>query len=361
MERMAFLLPDMRGGGAERVALKLLQEFVARGYAVDLLLSEEGGELLPLLPPEVRVIDLRAPRIRYNLRPLIRYLRRHRPAALQVSMWPLTIIGIIARMIARVPTRVVVSDHAVLSRQYESRPRSLKALAFTVRRFYPLAAGRVVVSAGAAEDLAALSGIDRTSLTVIGNPISPPAEAGPDPRAEQLWRPGHARIISVGALKEEKNQALLIAAFAALRKNRPATLTILGEGALRGQLEAQVAQAGVAGEVNLPGYVADPFPYLRSADLFVLSSDHEGFGNVLVEALYAGLRVVSTDCPGGPRDILEGGIHGRLVPCGDARALAEAMAAALAEPADPERHRARGLQLSGPHVIDKYLDLMLGR
>lgn len=93
--------------------------------------------------------------------------------------------------------------------------------------------------------------------------------------------------------------------------------------------------------------MADPFPYLQSADLFVLSSDHEEFGNVLVEALYAGLRVVSTDCPGGPRDILAGGAFGRLVPCGDAEAMAKAMAAALNDPVDAERQRERDRQLSG--------------
>ncbi len=354
------VLPSMGGGGAERVALTLIQGFVERGHQVDLVLAEAKGELLPLVPPGVRVIDLRAPRLRHAILPLARYLKREKPDAVQVSMWPLTIAGILARRIARSPARLMVSDHANLSRHYAHSRAAKSMLRRTTRWFYPAADHRVVVSAQAADDLASLSGVPRGKFEVIHNPISPPASIATNPEVEQLWGKGGPRIITVGALKQEKNQALLLRAFATLRSHLDAKLMILGEGPLRTHLEALAKELGVADRVLMPGFRADPWPYLASADLFVLSSDHEGFGLVLVEAMHAGLRVVSTDCAGGPREILDDGGYGRLVPPGDADALADAMAAALAEPAAPERMRERAMELTGPAQLARYEQLLLG-
>ena len=206
-------------------------------------------------------------------------------------------------------------------------------LRWTTRWLYPLADHRVVVSARAAGDLAALSRLARERFEVIHNPISPPTLLATTPEVERLWGDGEPRIITVGALKEEKNQALLLRAFARLSGHPEARLMILGEGPLRAGLERLAAKLGIADRVRMPGFSVDPWPCLASADLFVLSSDHEGFGLVLAEAMHAGLRVVSTDCEGGPREILDGGRYGKLIPTGDVAGLAEAMAAALQKPA----------------------------
>ena len=106
------------------------------------------------------------------------------------------------------------------------------------------------------------------------------------------------------------------------------------------------------------GFVMDPWPFLASADLFVLSSDYEGFGIALVEAMLTGLSVVSTDC-GGPREILADGQFGRLVPCGDAKAMARAIHDSLAEPAQVDRLRRRAAELAGSSAIIGYRQLLL--
>jgi glycosyltransferase involved in cell wall biosynthesis len=354
------VLPSMGGGGAERVALTLIEGFVARGHEVDLVLAEARGELLALVPPGVRIIDLRAPRLRHAILPLARYLRREKPDVVQVSMWPLTIAGILAKSLARSPARLVVSDHAILSRHYAHSAVARTVLRWTTRWLYPAADHRVLVSAWAADDLAALSGIDREKLEIVHNPISPPASIATNPEVERKWGNGAPRIITVGALKDEKNHALLLHAFARLGGHPAALLMIVGEGTLRAGLEDLAKELGIADRVRMPGFSADPWPFFASADLFVLSSDHEGFGLVLVEAMHAGLRLVSTDCAGGPRDILDGGSYGRLVPPGDADALAEAMAAALQEPANPERMRARAIEFAGPSQLARYEELLLG-
>jgi glycosyltransferase involved in cell wall biosynthesis len=362
-KRLAFFLPDMRGGGAERVALRLIEDFLKAGHEVDLVLLQKIGELLPLLPPEVQVFDLAAPRVRGGILPLVRYFRRRRPHAIQISMWPLTVIGIIAHRLARSKARIVTSDHAALSKHYPpSNPLAYRSLIWSVRLFYPLADARILVANDAADDLARISGIDRNSLEVVYNPVGePPANVGTTRDIEALWGSAERRIITVGTLKDQKNHQLLIRSFARAFRGEPVKLMILGEGAdLRPVLEALSVELGVAEQVLLPGFTTHPWPYYASADLFALSSDYEGYPLVLIEALRLGLPIVSTDCKSGPREILDGGRYGTLVPVGDEVALAEAMKEALGRAHDPAALRARAETLSGQSTSDRYLELMLG-
>lgn len=361
MARLAFLITDLRGGGAERVAVELIRGFVARGHEVDLVVMQAEGELFALLPPSVRIFDLNAKRVRNVIRPLINYLRKRQPAALQVSMWPLTVAAIIAVRMSRIAVRAVVSDHNTMSEQYGGSTITMGVLRVSTRLFYPLANARIAVSTGSADDLARLSHIRRDRIAVINNPIpAPPQPIATDPAPERRWPGTEPRILTVGTLKRQKNHALLVRAFAKLVQSRPAKLIIVGEGDLRGELESLVGALGVADSVLMPGFVLDPWPYYAAAHLFVLSSDNEGFGNVIVEAMHAGLPVVSTDCPSGPSEILDNGRYGTLVPCGDTDQLASAMAAALDGEVDREAQKARAAVFSADAAVDRYLELMLG-
>jgi glycosyltransferase involved in cell wall biosynthesis len=176
---------------------------------------------------------------------------------------------------------------------------------------------------------------------------------------EAKWGGPGLRVISVGNLHAVKNHALLLDAFARLER-KSVRLLIFGDGPLRGQLEQQARQLGIADRVAFPGFAIDPWPYLASADLFVLSSNYEGFPMALAEAMHAGLKIVSTDCDSGPAEMLDGGNYGRLVPCGDANALAAAIDAALDEPADPSRIQRRAAKIAGQAMADRYRELVLG-
>jgi glycosyltransferase involved in cell wall biosynthesis len=346
----------MRGGGAERVALHLMRRFVEMKYPVDLVLVNARGELLEQVPQEVRVFDLRADRFRNAVLPLARYFNREKPRSAQVQMWPLTSVAIVAKLVARTDTRLIVSDHCHLSMQYDA-PNKLLALKWSVRLLYPFAHARVVVSEGAADDLARLSGLRRGTFEVVYNPVERIA-GEQSPKLKDMWDTEGSRIISVGTLKAQKNHKLLIRSFARLRKTRTAKLMIVGEGDLRSELIREAERLGIVSEIVLPGFVYDVAGLLASADLFVLSSDYEGFGIVLIEAMRCGIPVVATDCPSGPAEILANGKFGRLVPCGDERALAEAMEAALREPRAPETLRARAEEISGETPIRRYVKLL---
>jgi len=352
MARLAFLIPNLKIGGAERVAMILIQGLLERGHEVDLVVMSAEGELLEHVPQGAMLFDLKAPRLRNVVRPLVAYLRMRRPAAMQVRMWPLTVMAVIASRLARVKVRLVLSDHSILSRQF-GRRAARRWLGPSIRYFYPKAAVRVAISGAVADDLAKLSGLDRDRFEVIHNPIAQPPSGF-------VHRGGGGRhLVSIGTLKPDKNHALLLRAFRLLVDRAPATLTIVGEGSERAALERLVQELALGGSVSMPGAAIDVWPTLASADLFVLASDREGFGNVIVEAMAAGVPVVSTDTDGA-REALAGGQYGTLVPRGDPSALAAAIEDALAAPADPRVLQARAGQYMPDIAVGRYQAALCG-
>jgi glycosyltransferase involved in cell wall biosynthesis len=341
--------------------LQLARAWIAQGCTVEFVLLQARGELLAQVPPGARVVELGAARFRDAVVPLVRYLRRERPDVLLAALWPLTVIAIAATRLAASGNRVVVSEHGVLSLGYANRGAAHRALLrASLAITYPLADARIGVSRGVVRDLSCLSGLPETVFDVLYNPAAVGesiSNAGdPPPELSHLTGP---LILTVGALKRAKNHALLLDAFALLDPTLGATLCILGEGALRPQLEARARELGIAARVLLPGFSSRPQDYYARANLFALSSDHEGFGNVLVEALEYGLPIVSTDCPVGPREILEDGCYGALVPTGNAGRLASAIVDGLRRPISAELLKRRARDFLLEDVARRYLEVMM--
>jgi glycosyltransferase involved in cell wall biosynthesis len=163
-------------------------------------------------------------------------------------------------------------------------------------------------------------------------------------------------IVNVGRLVPQKNQLLLVDAFKLVTDKRAAQLWIVGEGPRRADLEKRIDELGLSQSVRLFGHVSNPLPILRDADVFALSSSHEGFGNVLVEAMWTGTPVVATDCPYGPAEILENGKWGQLVPAGNAEALAEAILDILENGGIDARTRAE--DFTADNAVRQYLELI---
>lgn len=233
----------------------------------------------------------------------------------------------------------------------------MRALPDLARRFFPRADAVVASSRGVAEDLARAAGLPRERIVPIHNPVR---------IGEVRWRArepaghpwldgaGPPVVLAAGKLKPQKDFPTLLRAFARLRRRREVRLVVLGEGAGRPGLLALARELGVAADVALPGFVSNPFAFMARSALFALSSAWEGFANVIVEALACGCPVVSTDCPSGPSEILEGGRFGRLVPVGDPEALAEAMRGTLEAPPDPEALRKRAEEFGIELVAERY-------
>ncbi len=357
---VAFLLPDLRPGGAERVCVTLANAFIEAGLTVDVVLRQKQGELLDSLSPAVTIHSLEARRVRDALWPFVAYLKAASPASVLAAMWPITSLAVAARALSGVPCRVVTSDHGVLSRSGPGRP-GLPRLVMTLsmRASYGRADGVVGVSRGVAADVAALAGLPVGRTTTIYNPITPlPEPAAPDPDIMAAWTAGGPRLVTVGTLKAVKDHATLLQALVRVRQAHDARLLILGEGSERSKLEALVAELGLTGAVQMPGFRPDPHGYVAHADAFVLSSRNEGFGNVLVEAMACGTPVVSTDCPTGPGEILDGGRFGPLTPVGDADALAAAILETLSAPLDRALLKARSDAFSTAAAVSAYRGLL---
>lgn len=352
---ISIFVPSLRGGGAERVMVTLANGFAARGHRVDLVLSRAVGPYLPEVAPTVRVIDLDKGRVLASLLPLACYLRGERPDAMLSALNHANVIAIFARKLARVSTLLVVSERNSLA----ARPDTAIGLIMhaLMRRLYPAADGVIAVSQAIAEELQTELDLPPARITAIPNPVNTIslrilAQARPD----HAWlEPGNPPVVlAVGRLEPQKDYPTLLAAFAQLLSQREARLIILGEGSQRAELQQRIAQLGLGGMVDLAGFKENPFGWMAASKVFVLSSRHEGFPNVLVQAMACGARVVSTDCPTGPYEILEGGRWGRLVPLGDVDALARAIAQGLDDPAPPDVRR-RAEAFESETVITSYL------
>lgn len=397
---VSLLSTNFRGGGVQMSMLRTARRLKALGFGVEILVFEPDGPLLEAYGLDVDVTVLRpGPMLqarwlalradpggwREVLRPVLlarqpphrlpfladlaRHLRERRPDALIAAGSGPNMLAVWARRLAGVPTRIVVSQRDILRSSASSDRRwRRRLLGSALRRTYGMADAVVAVSHGVADDLAAATGLPRSAITVIYNPVvDDRLRALAAAPVEHPWLGAGEPpvILAVGRLAPQKDYPTLIRAFARVRGRRPARLLILGDArseagtaSERTALLDLAAQEGVAGDVDIPGFAANPAAYMARSALLVLSSRHEGLGNVLIEALACGCPVVSTDCPHGPAEILDHGRYGRLVPVGDGEALAGAILATLDHPPDRALLRKRGSEFTVERAVEAYLDLL---
>ena len=354
------------GGGVQRGRVTIANALAERGVHVTCVMPQAKGPFLERLSPDVTVVDLNTRRpIQLVLR-LARWLREARPAALIASQQHVIIAAVWARRLAGVKTSLIVIQHNTLSALcLHSRRRAVRWLLPTAARLFFRWADQVcAVSDGVAADLAAITGIPVRDIRVVHNPTVTPElleqakETSGHPwfDADRTARP--SVILGVGTLIPHKDFALLIRAFARVRRMRPARLLILGEGGERPKLERLARELDVAADVDLPGFEPNPYKFMARADVFAVSSRVEGMPNTIIEALACGCPVASTDCPSGPAEILRNGEFGKLVPVGDEGALAEAITATLQASPDPHDLRRRAADFSVERATDRYLQLL---
>jgi glycosyltransferase involved in cell wall biosynthesis len=358
---IALFVPSLRGGGAEKVMLSLASAFSDRGQRVDLVLVNAEGPYLKEVPSTIRIVNLHASRVIASLFGLMRYLRQERPDAMISALSHANIVAILACRIARIKTRLMVSEHTTLTSSVKNQNlRRGRWLPFLMRRFYPHADAVVAVSTGVADDLAKRISLPREHIRVIYNPIFSDhlLRLAQEDIVEPWFAPEMPPVlVAAGRLTRAKGFEILIKAFAQLRKNRKVLLMILGEGSEHSTLQNLIKEFDLHESVRLAGFKSNPIAYMKRAAAFVLSSRWEGFGNVLVEAMACGTPVISTDCPSGPAEILENGKWGRLVPMNDVDALAQAMEATLDESAHPDVAK-RAQDFSIDAAVDQYLSVL---
>lgn len=366
-KHLAIFLPALDGGGAERSMLNLAQGFAERGYAVDLVLGQAEGAYLNQVPELVQLVDLGAGQLRKGKRTLmrlpalVRYLRRERPDAILSAMSHTNLVALWARQLAGFPKRIVVNEQVVISEDAPQAPdRFFRWTPQLARYFYRWADCVVGVSQSVVDDLVQVIGIPARRTKVIFNPGVTPQlrEKVAAPLDHPWYQPDQPPVLlTVGRLAKQKDYPTLLRAFARLRKSHSARLLILGEGPDRAELERLVRELQLEEDVSMPGFVDNPYAYMARSAAFVSSSLWEGLPTVLIEALYCGVPIVATNCPGGSSEILRNGEVGCLVPTGDHVALASAMATALAG-GIPRPTRESWQPYAVETIVNQYIDLL---
>ena len=341
---LAVLVSELGKGGMGKMRIQLINALVERGLTVDLLFAKELSEYSTAdLDPRVRVVRLRTTNALTGVPQLAAYLRRNRPEALLTQRLRVNILAHRAKALARVPVRVYATINSNLSRSLENySERESASRLKKIKKYFPRNDKLIAISEGVASDISGLAGISLERISIAPNPVVKPGldDLAQEPVTHPWFGAGQPPVVlSVGRLTPQKDFPTLVRAFARFRQTFEARLVILGKGPRRQEVEGVARSEGVEADVDLPGFVANPYSYMARSRLFVLSSAWEGFGNVLAEAMAVGVPVVATDCPSGPNEILENGRLGSLVSVGDEEALASAIEEAWVSSVDIKKLR----------------------
>lgn len=357
------LLSRLENGGLERVQINLAGALCDNGHQVTIVAGRVTRHFLGQLPAGVGLLEIAPGGPLFFPLALLKRLLKGRPDCVFTTSNDVACLTLLIRPLLPLRPRVIVTQHlsisGPISRAAFARRLKLVLIRIAMRALFPFADAVIAVSRQVANDLETHLRLRKGSVAVAYNPIvTPDTEHLARQPCNLPWsKDGIPTIAFVGRLVPEKRLDLLLAAFESVRRTRPARLLIVGDGPLRQWVESEMVARGLSTDCLLLGFVQNVLPFIRESDVLVLPSDYEGFGNVLVEAMVCGTQVVSTDCPYGPSEILDDGVYGRLVPPGDADALASAILSVLNGTfrVPPAVLKQRARQFTLEHAISFYL------
>jgi glycosyltransferase involved in cell wall biosynthesis len=345
-------------GGSEISMLKIASGLKQSGRNVTMAVYGARPDLASEAKLGLKVIDMKVQRTLSMVGPLYRLVRDRRPSVLIGALPHTNVLCILISMMARRGTRIIVTEHSPVLLD----PRTMnnwkdRFLCRHIGHIYRYAEEVVAVSKGLAIHIRSLLR-DSQSVRVIYNPVL--SETASVETSTHPWLAGDKTplIMGAGRFSQEKNFALLVNAFAAVRKTRPVRLVLLGDGEQRDYIQGLVERLGLRDCVLLPGFVADIRTWLPYATIFVSPSLIEGFGNTLIEAMACHVPVISTDCPFGPAEILDNGRFGCLVPVGDMSAMQAAIVYTLDNPPDSGAAWQRAMSFSAIRCHQAYAALV---
>ncbi|MCX7681258.1 MAG: glycosyltransferase [Anaerolineae bacterium] len=360
-----FITANLGGGGAERALVNVINHLDRARFRPHLALFQREGVFLGELAPDVPVYELQPTdhgplhRNWVRMRAIRRLCDRLRPALVMSVKWQVNFSAALTDSILGLGCPLITNEQVALGQLLQS---AWQRYVFwpTARHLYRRVARIVAISQGIAVEMARRLALPLDKFRVIHNPIAVTEVRRQAAQPVDISPMACPLLVAVGRLDPQKNLPLLFRAVARVMQEQPVMLYVLGEGRERPRLEALIQSLGLQSHIHLLGFQRNPYAYVKRADLFVLSSDYEGFANVLVEALAVGTPVVATDCPYGPREILADGQYGRLVPPGDESALAQAILAALQERANCDRAalQRRADEFAVERIVPQYEQLL---
>ncbi|MEN8212734.1 MAG: glycosyltransferase [Pseudomonadota bacterium] len=342
VRHVCLYFPSYGDGGVERMTANLASGLAEAGVKVDFIINHQAAPYLSGLEYSVNFVTP-PDNSSQHLGWLVDYLNTSQPDVLMTVKDAAGIMAIRAKKRSRAESRIIVRTGTALLSRFGHRgtgvvKRWLKSR--KLKRYYQQADGHIAVAFGSRQELHQLIGIPEEAIIVIKNPVITPSLL--KLQHETLDHPwfapsGKSLVMGMGGFRQQKDFTTLIRAFALLHQSRPCRLLLLGKGRQQQRLIQLCRELGIEEDVMFPGFTDNPYPWLKRADLFVLSSLWEGSPNVLTEALASGTPVVATDCQSGPREILQDGKYGELVPLSDPQRMSEAMARTLDHPLNSEQ------------------------
>lgn len=330
--RVAFFLPDLEMGGAERVFLTLASALAQRGYAVELILARKHGLLLAEVDPLVKLINLNTYQPeehiwRFGLRTvfqLTRHLRKTPPHVLFSTLTGANITAIVARLLSRQTFHLCIREASTLA-NVQSKLRL-----HLMRRLYPLADHMIVLTAHAQKQLSTTLKLTAGKMVVIGNPIDAEKinQFAREPELVLQTKKSTPYAVCVGRMAEPKDFSTVIKAIQHINQMRtinPLNLVLVGDGPMKLELQHLTKTLGQEDHVYFAGMQTNPYPWIADASVFVLSSRWEGYPNVLLEAQCLGIPIVATGYDDSLRTLLHDTEHTRIVDVGDDEAMATAI------------------------------------
>ncbi|MGE7636516.1 glycosyltransferase [Peribacillus frigoritolerans] len=324
---VTMFIPSMTGGGAERIVANLLNNFDPNFYNLSLVVLKSGTSYQ--LPRYVKVDVLRSNNLKSVLPELINYFKNNKIDLLISHMSLTNIVALLAMRTSKRKFPIIAVEHSTASIKYKSEGAIRRFIPMLMKFTYRWAERIVCVSKASSQDLTSILKFENNKILTIYNPVVSDEiikKKNEDVHHKWLDNTNLKVIIGIGRFEKVKNFPLLIDSFNKVYEtNNKTRLLILGEGKERQVLEEKIADLHLEEVIDMPGFVSNPYAYLGKASLFVLSSNFEGLPTVIIESLACGTPIVSTDCPSGPREILNNGEYGKIVPVNNVEALAQAI------------------------------------
>lgn len=359
-EKIGLFIPTLTGGGAQRVAINLASGLVERGCDVEIIVIREEGALVKSVHPKVGIASLSAERTALSIPSLSWKMYNDDFDAIISFMGYVNVCAMISQYLSFSNHVSILTEHTTVSAQSGAQGGRGQVVKYLSKILYPVADAVVGVSEGVKSDIRNSINLQSGQVYRVYNPVvtNELCRLASESAKHPWFGNSEPVILGVGRLIRDKNFELLIRAFQRLNKRREARLIILGEGPERSKLEQEVRRQGISDRVDMPGFKRNPYCYMSASDVVALSSSREGFGNVLVEAMACGTPVVSTDCPSGPSEILEGGQWGPLVPVGDAEKLSHAILSILENPPPSKMLKERSKDFTNEKAAREYLRII---
>tara|TARA_B100000700_G_C15058040_1_gene863995 strand:+ start:2748 stop:3845 length:1098 start_codon:yes stop_codon:yes gene_type:complete len=332
--KITFFIPSLKNGGAERVIIELANHMSKNGHSISLVLATGGDGYKNEIESSVKIINLNSRKTFRSLFKFCNHIKENKPDGIISALSNANCIALLARKLTRTNIPIVVSERNIsLKDRFKNLSLQQKLIHLSISLLYNESTSIIAVSKGVANSISRTYKIDSKKIKCIYNPCDMDnLNSLSIKNIEHKWFKYNTKniILSVGRLNKQKNYDLLLKAFSIVRKNEDSKLIILGEGEERERLENLAIKLGLDETcLDMPGFVNNPYAFMKRSEVFVLSSDWEGLPNVVIQALALNCKIVSTDCDAGPREILDDGKLGILVEPGNELDLANAILKSL--------------------------------